>query len=274
MDGEVALESEDAALTCAPELTFRAITGLPRIAAGADLAELLCAALAQSGQVPQTCDVLVVTSKIVAKAEDRFVDLSTVEVSERAKEIAIATGKDPRIVEVVLWDTEVISRQARDVLIVRHHAGHVSANAGLDQSNARPDHADETSGPWVLRLPADADASAASLRARLEKRFGVALAVIVSDSFGRPFRQGTVGMAMGVAGIEPLFDQRGRRDLDGRPLEHTITATADQLCAAADLVCGQASEGRAAVLVRGLRFKPSASSARTLCRARVGDLYL
>lgn len=276
MDGEVARPSDDAALTCSAELTFRAIEGLPRIIPGADLAQLLCAALTHTGLVPQPYDVLVVTSKVVSKAEDRFVDLSTVTPSPRAHALAQATGKDPRVVEVVLWDTEVVSRQARDVLIVRHHGGHVSANAGLDQSNARPAHPDAGAGPWVLRLPADADASAAALRARLEQHFGLSLAVIISDSFGRPFRQGTVGAAIGVAGIAPLFDQRGRQDLDGRPLEHTVTATADQLCAAADLVCGQAREGRAAVLVRGLQFAsgPASASARALCRPAAGDLYL
>lgn len=277
MDGEVtsAVTDDDANnLLCAPTLTFHAIQGLPHIQRGDDLAELLCDALTRSDLTPQNCDVIVITSKVISKAEDRFVDLSTVEVSERARELAAATGKDPRAVEVVLWDTETISRQARDVLIVRHHGGHVSANAGIDQSNARPAHAEPGSGPWVLRLPADADASAAALRARLEHHFRVELAVIVSDSFGRPFRNGTVGTALGVAGVPPLFDQRGRRDLDGRALEHTVTATADQICAAADLVCGQAAEGRAAVLVRGLRFTPGPSSARALCRPLAGDLYV
>ncbi|MEY4576630.1 MAG: hypothetical protein RL701_1333 [Pseudomonadota bacterium] len=277
MDGEVARAAEEPGLSCASQLTFRAIAGLPHIKPGDDLAHVLCETLSRADHAPQQHDVIVITSKVVSKAENRFVDLSTVAVSEHARELAQAIGKDPRVVQVVLWDTESISRQARDVLVVRHHGGHVSANAGLDQSNARPPQAPPDSGPWVLRLPADADASAALLRARLEAHFRVTLAVLVSDSFGRPFRQGTVGAAVGVAGMAALYDQRGRLDLDGRALEHTVTATADQICAAADLVCGQADEGRAAVCVRGLRFAVvagRAGSALALCRPAAGDLYL
>jgi coenzyme F420-0:L-glutamate ligase/coenzyme F420-1:gamma-L-glutamate ligase len=274
MNGEVESAAERGGVECARELTFRAIEGLPRIRPGDDVAALLVAALKRSATELLTHDVIVVTSKIIAKAEDRFVDLANVEPSPRAREIARTTGKDPRVVEVILWDTETVSRQAREVLIVRHHGGHVSANAGLDQSNAEPEHASPGSGPWVLRLPADADASAASLRERLEAHFGVKLAVLVSDSFGRPFRLGTVGVAIGASGLPALCDQRGRLDLHGRALQHTVTGTADQICAAADLVCGQADEARAAVLVRGLTFVPSDAGARTLCRPAEGDLYV
>jgi coenzyme F420-0:L-glutamate ligase/coenzyme F420-1:gamma-L-glutamate ligase len=274
MDGEVAHEAVTPTLSCAAELSFRAIDGLPSVAPGADLAALIEHALILDGAVLRDCDVLIVTSKVVAKAEDRYVDLSQVEPSEQARVLALEVRKDPRFVEVLLWDSERISRKAPEVLIVRHHAGHVSANAGIDQSNARPGHAPADSGPWVLRLPADADASAAALRQRLEQRFGVMLGVIISDSFGRPFRQGSVGAAIGCAGLPALHDHRGRLDLDGRPLEHTVTATADQLAAAADLVCGQANEGRALVLARGLSFTPSDANARTLCRDAAGDLYL
>jgi coenzyme F420-0:L-glutamate ligase/coenzyme F420-1:gamma-L-glutamate ligase len=276
MDGEVAPLA--AKLSCAPVLTFHAVEGLPRIVPGDDLAQLLCDALTRSGFAPQDHDIVVVTSKVVSKAENRYVDLSRVEPSPRALELASETSKDARAVEVVLWDTEVVSRTAREVLIVRHHGGHVSANAGLDQSNASPPKSPaETapSGPWVLRLPADADASAHALREHLQRHFNVVLGVLISDSFGRPFRLGTVGAAIGVAGLPALYDQRGRRDIDGRPLEHTVTATADQLCASADLLCGQAAEGRAAVIVRGVRFEPDdAANARSLCRTRDGDLYL
>jgi coenzyme F420-0:L-glutamate ligase/coenzyme F420-1:gamma-L-glutamate ligase len=257
------------------ELTFRAIEGLPRIQPGDDIAALLIAALDEHATSLQQHDVIVVTSKIVSKAENCFVDLSSITPSARAHELAQVTGSDPRAIEVVLWDTEKVSRAAKGALIVRHHGGHVSANAGLDQSNAAAAGAHAGSGPWVLRLPSDPDAAAANIRVRLEQHFRVTLAVIVSDSFGRPFRRGTVGMAIGVAGIAPLFDQRGRLDLDGRSLQHTETATADQICAAADLVCGQADEARPAVLVRGLRFDVAESaSARSLCRALGEDLYL
>ena len=274
MDGEVARAQRRAGVESGLELTFRAVSYLPRIEPGTDLAQQLIAALDRSGLSLREHDVLVVTSKVVAKAEGRYVDLRQVQPSARARELATQTGKDPRVVEVILWDTEVVSRCTRDALIVRHHGGHVSANAGLDQSNAQPADAEPGSGPWVLRLPADADASAAALRAALEAHCGAGLAVIISDSFGRPFRLGTVGTAIGVSGMPALDDHRGRRDLDGRELEHTVTAAADQICAAADLLCGQADEGRAAVLVRGLRFNPVAGSALDLCRKREGDLYV
>jgi coenzyme F420-0:L-glutamate ligase/coenzyme F420-1:gamma-L-glutamate ligase len=273
MNGEVA-QQPVTAVTCASELTFRVIEGLPRIEPGADLAALLCNALEASRLQPRDCDVVVVTSKIVAKAENRYVDLSSVQPSARALELAARVAKDPRAVEVMLWDSERISRAAPTVLIVRHHGGHVSANAGIDESNALPAHATPDSGPWVLRLPEDPDVSAAALRAELERAFGVRLGVIISDSFGRPFRQGSVGTALGLSGLPALHDQRGERDLDGRKLEHTITATADQLAAAADLLFGQAAEGRAAALVRGLQFAPSTARARELCRPADGDLYL
>lgn len=274
MKGEVAETARRSRIECARELTFRAIEGLPLVRPGDDLAALIATAIEQSATALQTHDVIVVTSKVVSKAEDRFVDLAAVEPSPQARELALTTGKDPRAVEVVLWDTEAISRRSKDVLIVRHHGGHVSANAGLDQSNAQPVAARPGSGPWVLRLPADPDASAVRLRGRLEQHFGVSLAVLVSDSFGRPFRLGTVGVAIGASGIPALCDQRGCPDLYGRPLEHTVTATADQICATADLVCGQSDEARAAVLVRGLRFSSSNATARALCRPAAGDLYL
>jgi coenzyme F420-0:L-glutamate ligase/coenzyme F420-1:gamma-L-glutamate ligase len=274
MDGEVAQERVNTSLSCARELSFRAVEGLPRIAAGDDLGALLCRALEAGGLAPRECDVLVVTSKVVSKAEDRWVDLQSVVASDTATQLAERIGQDARAVEVMLWDSERISRAARGALVVRHHGGHVSANAGIDFSNARPGHAADGGGPWLLRLPRDPDASAARLRAQLEVHFGVGLGVIISDSFGRPFRQGSVGTAIGLSGLPALHDQRGQPDLDGRLLEHTLSATPDQLAAAADLICGQAGEARAAALVRGLCFTPCESRALELCRPAAGDLYL
>jgi coenzyme F420-0:L-glutamate ligase/coenzyme F420-1:gamma-L-glutamate ligase len=276
MKGEVAGTAKLSGVQCARELTFHAIDGLPRIQPGDDIAALLIPALERRVSKLQQHDVIVVTSKIISKAEDRFVDLAKVLPSARARELARVTSSDPRVIEVVLWDAEKISRIAKGALIVRHHGGHVSANAGLDQSNAQPANAPVGSGPWALRLPANPDASAAGLRARLELHFGVSLGVIVSDSFGRPFRLGSVGVAVGVSGLAPLYDQRGRTDMHGRVLEHTLTATADQLCAAADLVCGQADEARPAALVRGLHFERAEQSlgASGLCRPIGEDLYL
>lgn len=245
----------------AARLEVIALPGLPVIEPGDDLAALILAALHRVDLALRDGDVIVVASKLVSRAEDRFVDLTTVDPSPRARELATQTGKDPRHVEVVLRESAAVSRAAPGVLIVRHRLGFVVANAGIDASNARG------SGSWVLLLPEDPDASAA----RLSERLGAA--VVISDSFGRPFRLGTVGVAVGAAGLPPLFDQRGRRDLFGRALEHTETALADQIAAAADLVAGQAAEGRGAVLVRGLGFPSSSGGAAALCRAPEEDLY-
>ncbi len=274
MNGEVAQTQSHAAVSCAGSLSLTAVSALPRVEPGDDLGALLAAALRTQGLTLAEHDVLVVTSKVVSKAEDRYVDLASVTPSRQAIALAQETGKDPRLVEVILWESEQVSRKAADVLIVRHRGGHVSANAGIDQSNARPKRATAGTGPWILRLPADPDASARKLRDQLQAAFGARVGVVISDSFGRPFRAGTVGQAIGLAGFPALFDQRGRRDLDGRILEATITAPADQLAAVCDLVAGQADEGRAAVHVRGLRFATQDVAAGNVCRPVKGDLYL
>lgn len=262
-------------MSCPGPLVITPLPGLPRIRPGDDLVRLLDGALAAAEIALVDHDVIVVVSKLVAKAEGRRVNLAQVAPSPRAIELAAQTGKDARLVEVVLWDTERVSRAAKNALVVRHHGGHVSANAGIDLSNAQPEAPSEGEGPWVLRLPVDPDASAERLRAGLAAKHGVRLGVIVSDSFGRPLRVGTVGVAIGVAGFPPVHDQRGERDLDGRTMEATITAPADQLAAVCDLVAGQAAEGRGAVHVRGLLFDATCrASARDLCRPPEGDLYL
>jgi coenzyme F420-0:L-glutamate ligase/coenzyme F420-1:gamma-L-glutamate ligase len=207
--------------------------------------------------------------------EGRFVDLAAVAASPRARQLAEQTGKDPRIVELILRESTSVSRTARDVLVVRHRLGFVCANAGIDQSNALPPGADPASstGPWVLLLPEAPDQSAEALRHALATATGAAIGVVISDSFGRPFRLGSVGMAIGVAGIPPLWDKRGEGDLFDRRLEQTITALADQVAATADLVAGQGSEGRAIVLVRGLSFDPGVHHAAELLRPPEQDLY-
>lgn len=272
MSGD-ATQASNTAVSCLGPLTLRALRGLPDIREGDDLAPLLSGALRAEQLELLECDVLVVCSKIIAKAEGCSVDLSTIQPTAEALELAETVGKDARLVELILRDSERVSRAARDVLVVRHRCGVVGANAGIDQSNLRQDGA-PGSGPWVLRLPSDPDASAERLRLQLSTAWGARVAVIVSDSLGRPFRLGTVGVAIGSAGLPPLSDQRGRADLYGRALEHTLTATADQLAATADLVAGQAAEASPVVLVRGLRFAPSSQGARALCRPIAGDLYL
>ena len=183
-------------------------------------------------------------------------------------------GKDPRAVELILRESTAVSRQAPGVLVVRHRLGFVVANAGIDASNAVPPDAPPGSGPWALLLPEAPDASAAAIRARRRgRRRGRSVGVVITDSFGRPFRLGTVGVAIGVSGLPPVWDRRGEPDLFGRPLENTITALADQVAAVADLVAGQAAERRPLVLVRGLGFHPSDQGASALVRRAEEDLY-
>lgn len=239
-------------IVIAPKVELRALPGVPVLQPGADVGAAVWAGLAQAEIVLADGDVLVIASKLLSRAGDRFVDLCQIAPSDKARALADQVDKDPRLVELILRESVAVSRAAPGVLIVRHRLGFVSANAAIDQSNSRPEYARPGSGPWVLLIPDDPDADARRLRAELEARSGVTVGVIVSDSLGRPFRLGTVGAAIGVAGVPAVNDQRGRSDLFGRPLEHTETALADQIAAAADLVAGQSDEGRGVVHMRGI----------------------
>jgi coenzyme F420-0:L-glutamate ligase/coenzyme F420-1:gamma-L-glutamate ligase len=244
--------------------------GLPEVQPGDDLIALLDRAIGERANASLSeSDVLVVAQKVVSKAENRYVVLDTVTPSAEAREIAQRCGKDPRFVELVLRESSEIVRVAPQVLIVRHRLGFVVANAGIDQSNL------PGSGGRVLLLPSDPDASAATLRTRLVERYGLKIAVLISDSFGRPWRLGVCGVCIGCAGLEPLVDLRGVHDRSGRPLEVTQIAVADQLCAAATLVSGEASEGRPMVIVRGVPADYLATSrgARELVRPLHQDLF-
>lgn len=250
-----------------------ALPGVPLIARGDDLARLALAALARAQLVLADGDVLVVTSKVVSRAEGRFVALPTVTPSARAHALALETNKDPRLVELILAESSAISRRAKNVLVTRHRLGFIVAHAGIDLSNSVPPDAAPDTGPWALLLPEAPDATARMIRAALEAASGAAVGVVISDSFGRPFRLGTVGAAIGCAGLPPLWDRRGDRDLHGRVLVETITALGDQVAACADLVAGQADEGRPFVLVRGLHFTPSDEPTASLYRKPDEDLY-
>lgn len=267
---------------CAPHLALVALPGIPLVMPGDDLASLIASGLARAGLALVDGDVIVVASKLVSRAEDRYVDLATVSASPQAQVLAQEVDKDERLVELILRESTGVSRAARGALVVRHRLGFVAANAGIDQSNAVPPGATPGSGPWALLLPRDPDATAARLRAALGERAGgdrVDIGVIISDSMGRPFRLGTVGAAIGVAGLPSLVDGRGQPDLFGRPLMSTVTALADQIAAAADLVAGQADEGRGVIHVRGVAWpRPpgladAAPGARGLVRAAEQDLY-
>jgi len=249
-------------------LTLSALAGLPLVKPGDDLGALLIAALRRTKIVPRDKDVLVVAQKIVSKAEGRIVDLKTVVPSARAVTIAKEVNKDARLVETILFESDEIVRQKRDVLIVAHRLGFIMANAGVDQSNVAEEGADQ-----ALLLPRDPDASAAALKAKLDGEFGVDLGVIINDSFGRPWRLGVVGVALGVAGLPALRDKIGAPDLFGRKLRVTQVAIADEIAAAASLLMGQDAEGQPAVHVRGLEWDAPATGASSLLRPKDQDLF-
>jgi coenzyme F420-0 gamma-glutamyl ligase (EC 6.3.2.-) len=248
-------------------LSLISLPGLPLVKPGDDLVCLIADGLARAGLALQPDDVLVVTSKIVSKAEGRFVELAAVEPSPEALRLAAVTGKDARLVELILRESSAVSRAAPGVLVVRHRLGFVSANAGIDQSNI------ENGGAAVLLLPLDPDASAQKLRAGLRDRTGVDVAVVLSDSHGRPFRLGNVGVAVGVSGLPALLDLRGTPDLFGRPLQITQVAYADLIASAAALLLGEGAEGRPVVLMRGLHRPPGEGHAADLNRPVEQDLY-
>lgn len=252
--------------TNATSFSLHALPGIGEILPGCDLAAVLLEALSRTGLVLAPQDVLVVAQKAVSKAEGRFVSLEEVEPSPRALELAGITGKDARLVEVILGESTEVLRASPNVLITRHHLGLVMAQAGVDRSNV-------PGAGRVLLLPADPDSSAASLRERLASAGGVEVGVIVSDSFGRPWRLGTTNVAIGAAGVPALWDRRGETDREGRTLETTQVAWADAVAAAAGLAMGEAAEGMPAVLVRGLRFALPPQSARTLLRPLDEDMF-
>jgi coenzyme F420-0:L-glutamate ligase/coenzyme F420-1:gamma-L-glutamate ligase len=213
-------------------------------------------------------DVLVVAQKIVSKAEDRFVALATVTPSARATEIAGETGKDPRLVEVILSESKRVVRTRRDLIIVEHRLGIVLANAGVDQSNVGTDASDR-----VLLLPRDPDVSARALRGALAARYGCDVAVVINDSVGRAWRRGTVGIALGAAGLPSLLDLRGQPDMFGRQLRSSIVGLADEIAATASLMMGQAAESRPVVLIRGLSMPREDAPAQSLVRPEQEDLF-
>jgi coenzyme F420-0:L-glutamate ligase/coenzyme F420-1:gamma-L-glutamate ligase len=245
------------------------LRGLPLIRAGDDLVEQVASALMLNGVAPRAGDVLVVAQKIVSKAEGRLVDLATVEPSAEALALAADVHKDPRLVEVILSESLRVVRARPGVLIVEHRLGFIMANGGVDQSNVAP----VGGAQHALLLPENPDRSAETLRRGLAALTGIDFAVIINDSFGRPWRQGTVGVAIGVAGLPALIDLRGRPDLFGRRLEVSVIGFADEIAAAASLVMGQANEALPAVLIRGLSWSAPASTAASIVRPPNEDLF-
>ena len=246
------------------QVSFVALEGLPEIEPGADLATLLRVALQVNVLELRRDDLLVVAQKIVSKAEGRLLRLADVVPSAAAIDLAARVQKDPRFVELVLRESSAVVRAVPNILITRHRCGWVMANAGIDRSNLT--HAEDT----VLLLPLDCDASARALRAAFAP---LEIGVIVSDSFGRPWRQGTVNVALGVAGFPAVLDQRGTTDRQGRVMQTTQIALADAVAAGAGLVMGETSQGTPVVHVRGLDFSAPLTDGQSLVRPPAEDLF-
>jgi coenzyme F420-0:L-glutamate ligase/coenzyme F420-1:gamma-L-glutamate ligase len=240
------------------------LPGLPEIRKGDDLAHLIVEAVHRARISFKQSDVLVIAQKIASKAEGRLVALPALAPSRRALKLAAKLNKDPRLVEAILRESRRIVR-SHPVLIVETHHGFVCANAGVDQSNVPGDDV-------VSLLPRDPDRTARRLAAALRKRTGKRIAVIISDTFGRPWRLGLTNVAIGAAGVPALLDLRGTRDLHGKPLHATILAVADELAAAAGLAMGKAA-GVPAAIIRGYRYRPVLDPAKTIIRPAKEDLF-
>ena len=250
-------------------IRITALEGVPEIVPGQSLAEVLATVLKLNGITLAHNDAVVFCQKVVSKSENRYVELATITPSARARELAAISGKDARLVELVLSQSTEVVRCIKDVLIVRHKLGFVVANAAIDQSNI------PGGGERALLLPEHPDQSAASIRTAIQKRLGVNVGVLISDSFGRPWRIGVSGVGIGCAGLRAVIDERGRKDRFGRELQVTQIAVADQLAAAAVMAMGEADEGRPMVVVSGLpsRYFEDDIPASALIRSTGEDLF-
>jgi coenzyme F420-0:L-glutamate ligase / coenzyme F420-1:gamma-L-glutamate ligase len=244
-----------------------ALPGLPMVRAGDDLSALILAGLDRAGQTLRDRDVVVIAQKIVSKAEGRTVDLADIVPSAAALKLAAEVGKDSRIVEVVLSESVKVVRHRPNLMIMQHRLGFVMANAGVDQSNV----AEPNGRQLALLLPLDPDGSAEAIRSRLAVHANVG--VVISDSFGRPWRRGTAGVAIGSAGIPSVIDLRGQPDLFGRTLEVSIIGFADEIAAAASLLQGQAAEAQPVVVLRGLTWRAPNVPVADVIRPPEEDLF-
>lgn len=252
-------------------LVLTPLPGIPLIRRGDDLVKVVQGAIDRSGLTLLDGDILVLAQKIVSKSEGRMVDLSTIEPSKYARDLAIQTGKDARLLELILQESNVVLRTRSGVIIVEHRLGFVCANAGIDHSNVAGDGGGTEE--WVLLLPADPDATAQALRQRFEAASEARLGVMIIDSHGRAWRQGTVGVAIGLAGMPGLVDLRGQPDLFGYKLRITQVGAADELAAAASLMMGQAAEGTPVIHVRGFPYSLREATLGELLRPKEQDLF-
>ena len=247
-----------------------AVSGLPEFRPGDDVAAEVAGACRRAGMRLENGDVVVVAQKIISKAEGRMVALEDVVPSEEALRLAAETGKEAGLVELILRESNRVLRWRKGTIIVEHRLGFVCANAGIDRSNVVQDAAGKSQ---VLLLPLDPDQSARTLRAGIEAHLSARPAVIVADTHGRPFREGAIGVAIGMAGLLPVTSLIGQPDRQGRTLHTTQVATADELAAAASLLMGQSDEGRPVAIVRGARFQPGEGRLNDLLREKSRDLF-
>ena len=249
-------------------LTLHALSGIPEIHPGDDLIRLILEALDRDRWVLQDGDVIAVTQKIVSKAEGCFVDLAEIKPSADARALAFEVEKDPRLIEVILRESRGVVRQRTGTLIMETHHGWICANAGVDRSNVAGEGSEV-----VLTLPMDPDASAERIRKGIMLAAGVDVAVIITDTHGRAWRLGAINLAIGVAGMRPIADLRGRKDRTGYELKVTTIATADELAAAAGLLSGQADEGLPVVVIRGADYPHGEGFATDMQRPIDKDLF-
>lgn len=255
-------------MTSIPSFSAYAIPNIPLIQEGDDVLQILLDKVDQAGIQLQDHDVLVISSKVISKAQGRQIQLNSVTPSDEAIVLAEETAKDPRIVELILQESVMVSRKRKGVLVTQHRLGFVSANSGIDQSNI------ENGKDSVLLLPLDPDGIAQHFRESILERLGVTVGIVISDTHGRPFRVGNIGIAIGVAGLPAVKDLRGRKDLFGRTLEVSLEAYADLIASAAHLLCGEADEGFPVILLRGIDISPPHGIAADMNRAPENDLYL
>lgn len=252
-------------------LVLTPLPAIPLVQAGDDLAKIILESIGRAGLDIQAGDILVLAQKIVSKSEGRLVNLASITPTSKALDLAASSEKDPRLVELILRESREVLRTRPGTIIVEHRLGFVCANAGIDHSNVSGKGDDVQD--WVLLLPENPDASADALRCRLEEAGGAQLGVLIIDSHGRAWREGTVGVAIGLSGLPGLMDLRGRPDLFGYRLRVTQVGVGDELASAASLVMGQADEGTPVVHVRGFPYPMRAANLKELLRPREIDLF-
>jgi coenzyme F420-0:L-glutamate ligase/coenzyme F420-1:gamma-L-glutamate ligase len=254
-------------------LTLTSLEYIPLIRQGDDLADIIVGTLPKNNLTFEDGDVLVIAQKIVSKAEGRIVNLANVMPSERALKLASQTEKDPRLVELVLQESKEVLRTRPGTIIVEHRLGFVCANAGIDHSNVAPQESGMSTEEWMLLLPENPDRSAERIRQVIQSKTGRRVGILIIDSHGRAWRNGTVGTAIGIAGMPGLQDLRGKADLFGFTLRITQVGVADELAAAASLLMGQAAEGTPVVHVRGFPYSLREGSLQELLRPTEQDLF-